>query len=227
MQLKRLVILANSRKKSGRCVAGVSLDDADYGTWIRPVSNRPERALNEIERWYVNKSEPKLLDVVEMPLIRAEPYACQVENWLVSTRKVWCKRGALTWDQALSIAEDPKSLWMNGLATFDGINNEIPTEIARTFDSSIGLIHVLDLTLEKRRDYSGERLKLYAAFTCNQVKYRMSVTDCEVEEYAAKNEFSSLEVGECLLTISLSEPFVKHGGESCQYKLVAAVMCKP
>ncbi len=224
MIAKRLVILANSRKQSGRCVAGISISHVGHGKWVRPVSIRPEESLNEFERLYANKQEPKLLDVVDVSLIKPEPHGCHVENWLVSTRKTWKKVGELSWEDAQKLAEHPESLWMNGGSTYAGLNNEVPTQYAKDFDSSIGMIHVPSLKVEKRRGFNDGDVKIYAEFSHNDVMYKMSVTDCVAADYFRRQEFGVYDVGESLLTISLSEPFVKNGGISCQYKLVAAII---
>ncbi len=49
--LKRIVCLANSRKYSGRCIAGKELlADGRPGRWIRPVSARENEEVSEHER---------------------------------------------------------------------------------------------------------------------------------------------------------------------------------
>jgi hypothetical protein len=37
--IKRILCLANSRKLSGRCVAGTEIVKGRPGTWLRPVSD--------------------------------------------------------------------------------------------------------------------------------------------------------------------------------------------
>lgn len=225
--IKRIAILANSRKKSGRCIAGISLSEQDYGQWIRPVSSRPGESLNEFERAYIDNTEPQILDVVDIPLIKSNPHSCQVENWLISTQRFWRKVGTITWNEALQFSDKPDTLWVNGWSTQEGLNDEVPTEISDNFSGSIGMIHIPRLELHKKIDpYNGIKQKILASFEFKNLKYKLSVTDCTCAAHLRDREPGTYSVGESLLTISLGEPFVKNNGQSCKYKLVAAIICK-
>ena len=68
--IKRIVCLANSRKEGDRCIAGKELlADGSPGGWVRPVSDRGDEAVNESERQYEDGDEPRVLDVVDVPLL--------------------------------------------------------------------------------------------------------------------------------------------------------------
>ena len=70
---KRIVCLANSRKLSGRCIAGRELINDFPGDWIRPVSTREHQEVSEYERQYNDGSDPKLLDILDIPLQKHQP----------------------------------------------------------------------------------------------------------------------------------------------------------
>ena len=81
--VKRLVCLANSRKLSGRCVAGKELIQGVVGGWIRPVSDRPKEEVSKDERQYEDGSDPRVLDLIDIPLREPRPKSYQSENWLL------------------------------------------------------------------------------------------------------------------------------------------------
>src|SRR5580658_5662159 len=81
--LKRIVCLANSRKLSGRCIAGKEIHKGKQIGWIRPVSAREHEEVSEYERQYQDGSDPSVLDVMDIELIEPRPKGCQHENWLL------------------------------------------------------------------------------------------------------------------------------------------------
>ena len=82
---KQIVCLANSRKLQGRCIAGREWnDESRVGDWIRPVSDRKTQEVSEYERQYKNGSDPKVLDIIEIPVIQRQPKDYQTENWLLN-----------------------------------------------------------------------------------------------------------------------------------------------
>jgi Dual OB-containing domain len=92
---KRLVCLANSRKLHGRCIAGRELLAGRPGEWVRPVSDREHEEVSEYERQYEDGSDPRILDIIDVPLIapRASPH--QPENWLLDPGMYWRKLESL------------------------------------------------------------------------------------------------------------------------------------
>src|ERR1019366_8370022 len=92
-QTKRIVCLANSRKYSGRCVAGVEVVQGKSGAWIRPVSSRPNEQLHADECSYEDGVEVRVLDIIDVPLGLHRPHGHQTENWLTAPSKKWTKYG--------------------------------------------------------------------------------------------------------------------------------------
>ena len=65
--VKKIICLANSWKRKERCIAGI---DLDTGKWVRPVCDRlyPEDGRVPEKIRLVKGREPKLLDILEIPL---------------------------------------------------------------------------------------------------------------------------------------------------------------
>ena len=103
---KRIACLANSRKLTGRCVAGREIKGRKGGKWIRPVSSRPGREVDEYERQYEDGSDPCVLDIIRIPVKEPIPEAWQTENWLLHPEYYWKSllhnSGELTRDRKVS-----------------------------------------------------------------------------------------------------------------------------
>ncbi len=74
-----VLCLANSRKMSGRCVAGKAITPKGPGDWIRPVSSRPDKELSASDRHYAGGAEPALLDVINIQFLGHDPHPYQPE----------------------------------------------------------------------------------------------------------------------------------------------------
>lgn len=224
---KRLLCLANSKKMSGRCVAGREVLSTGPGPWVRPVSGRHTEEVSEDERQYEDGSDPRLLDVIDVPLIRHHPHACQAENWLLDPDYYWAKVGQVGWAELQRYVEDPETLWTNDRSTYNGTNDEILQVDADTLANSLFLIRVSALDLKvfsPGADFGNPKRRVQADFRHRGDRYKLWVTDPVIErEYKAQAD-GTYSLGECCLCVSLGEPMQKQNGESCRYKLVAAVI---
>jgi hypothetical protein len=90
---KIFVCFANSRKMSGRCVAGKEWLDGRPGSWVRAVSDRPTRELRPAERHYENGREPQLLDLIDVQFKDFAPLSHQSENHVIDARSCWVNQG--------------------------------------------------------------------------------------------------------------------------------------
>ena len=90
VNIKRIVCLANSRKMSGRCIAGKELlEDGRPDGWVRPVSDRENEEVSEYERQYEDGGDPRVLDVIDVPVLSARPKSYQQENLLLDPGYYW------------------------------------------------------------------------------------------------------------------------------------------
>ena len=238
---KRIICLANSRKLDGRCIGGVEVDENDPVSWIRPVSRRESQEVSEYERQYDDGSDPKLLDIIDIPLLTHQPDGCQQENWLLDREQYWTKVGVISWRDLERYAEPPASsdtegginvpastrgkLWQNGYSTANGVNDRIPVAEAARESSSLKMIHVDSFELRvfaPSNAFGNAKRRVQGRFAFSGQQYAFWVTDPIIERRYLRQADGQHQLGECFLTISLGEPF--HG---FNYKLIAAVLEKP
>ena len=220
--VKRIVCLANSRKLYGRCVAGREWRDGRAGRWIRPVSNREHQEVSEYERHYEDGSDPRILDVIDVPVLESCARSFQSENWLLDPKYYWEKVGRLSWFDLPVLADPVAPLWRDSHSTYDGLNDKIPLDLADSIGDSLKLIHVekLDLSVFKPGEAFGNmKRRVQGRFRHAGSRYHLWVTDPVYERrYLAKLD-GDYRIGECFLTISLGEPY----GDAL-YKLIASIM---
>jgi hypothetical protein len=219
---KRIVCLANSRKLSGRCIAGKLLEPAVAGGWLRPVSARPSEEISEYERQYQDGSDPKVLDIIDVPLVQPRPKPPQHENWLIEPHEYWVKAGRMSWSDLVKLVDGPGPLWLDGHSTRRWLNDEIPLTNAQRAPSSLRLIKVPTLTLWVALHGAGfenAKRRVQGRFRHGGTDYWLWVTDPVYERTYLAQPDGLYQLGECCLTISIGEPF----GQSC-YKLIAAII---
>ena len=220
--MKRIVCLANSRKLNGRCVAGIEITDGQRLGWIRPVSTREHQEVSEYERQYGNGADPRVLDIMDVPLLKAQPHEYQQENWLLDPGQYWVKTGAAAWDDLGRLVDPLGPLWIDGHHTYYGRNNKIPVTQARTLRNSLRLIAVNFVMVDvfsPGEAFGNPKRRVQGHFRHHGAEYRLWITDPQYErEYLAKPN-GHYEIGESFLTVSLGEPF----NDAC-YKLIAAIV---
>lgn len=84
MEVKRIICLANSRKLGGRSIAGIEIDEDGKHRWIRPISEGGYGELYDVHRRYQGGAEPRVLDIIDVPVIRQKPEAFEQENWVIT-----------------------------------------------------------------------------------------------------------------------------------------------
>ena len=220
--VRRIVCLANSRRQSGRCIAGRVWDGNRPGNWIRPVSDREGEEVSEDECQYENGCDPQVLDIIDVPLLSHKPNNHQQENWLLDSNSDWTKVGVLSLDKLQQLVDPVAPLWIDGHSTNRGINDQIPLALTKSLDSSLRLIHVDSVQLSVVRPgaaFGNPKRRVQGRFSYAQKEYALWITDPSYErEYLSKPD-DEYEIGESFLTVSLGEPFK----EAC-YKLVATVI---
>jgi len=222
-EVRRIVCLANSRKIAGRCIAGREWGPGKgAGGWIRPVSARESQEVSEYERQYEDGSDPRLLDIIDIPMKRPQPEGCQSENWLLDPEYYWEKVGSYS-PLELSVLVDPvEPLWIDGHSTYHGRNDRIPIDAGGEIRTSLRLIGVEEFTLRvfaPGEAFGNAKRRVQGRFVHAGRGYSLWVTDPTYERRYLSKLDGTYRIGVCHLTISLGEPY---GGAF--YKLIAAII---
>ena len=222
--VKRMVCLANSRKMSGRCVAGKEiLPDGRFGGWFRPVSAREDEEVSERERQYADGGDPRLLDVIDVPVLGARPTLHQRENWLLDPERRWEFVRRVRPSALARLADPPAPLWVDGYSSQEGRNDRVHLRAASGLRDSLRLIWTDNIELivsapgVSRGDF---RRVVRARFRYRGTDYGIRVTDPAYEERYLEMPVGEYPIGGRFIAASLAErPY--HG---YYYKLIAAII---
>ncbi len=224
-ETKKIVCLANSRKHSGRCIAGKEVLAKGYGNWIRPVSARSSGEISEEERRYENGVLPEVLDIISIPIVGAMPQLYQSENYLIDAGCYWVKKGRLSWADIKEFVDKPVPLWTSNDSTYYGLNDRVKVPIAAKLPNSLMLIAPEDLTIKvltEGGEFGNPRRRVRADFKHAGTSYSLIVTDPVAEKALLARPNAEYQPKGAYLCISLGEA---HTDGSC-YKLVATVISK-
>lgn len=123
---KAIVILANSYKRGGRCVAGREiLFDGDkvprVGRWIRPITVSELEREGLCEGGQVTEASMRLAlkradlpvigEIIEIPLSGPAASPGQPENWALETGQPWKHLGRLSSPLFDKLLDNPKEIW--------------------------------------------------------------------------------------------------------------------
>lgn len=224
MPSEDLVVLANSRKLGGRCVAGISLRSR---RWIRPLSTNPHGELDD-EHASAGGRLVRELDVVRIEYEAGGASPRQPENVLVSDTP-WQLRGTMSPAKAAVelrryTQKQGKLLGNRGRAVPESEANKGVKKSLTLVEPRNGVVFRL-----RPREETHGRLKPKACFTLSGRKYELNVTDYVVAPRIRERglgdhraEDLGLDRGRVLLTVSLGEP-----QEGWCTKLVAGILILP
>lgn len=240
MEKLLIVILAKSYKPHGRCIAGrlvkyVEDNKVEIGSWVRPVANdhTGHGALQEKMYEYEDGTEVRVLDIVEIPIIKHFPIDGQPENYVIDESKKWKKISSLNPTFIQSISDNVESIWNDPQAPSSHI-------VTAHYDQqglikqSLCLIKPSSLLITLSNDFNSfdesYKKKITASFIYKGVYYdKISVT-CPSIRKALSNKYPRegsesvtiplLKMDNYLLCMSLAPRF---GINDHHYKLVATV----
>jgi len=223
MPSERMLVLANSRKTGGRCLAGVTLDGF---RWVRPVSAHGQGELSD-EECTVDGRMPQLLEVVTFEHDGPEGDPAQPEN-VVLTDAEWTSEGMASSALVREVIQEvtltrPPLLVNNGAA--------VPEHVAAEgLDASLALIAPARLRIGHGPEAHPSAPGARALFAWAGAERNFPITDFVVgprvrqrpQGLYAPEDLGLPAESKLRLTVSLG---VAH--ESWCYKLVAAVVPLP
>jgi len=229
MTEKTLLILANSFKNQGRCIAGREIwlkeGRASLGCWVRPIGNHTNGELFETEWHYPDRSPLAVGDVARVKLSRPTNDPGQPENWVLGGPWQRVQRAALP---GLPLEETHADLWPGFETYTDRVAEE---EIKKSPPlHSICILRPEGLRLvfstHHKVQWNKDQKRYRAHFGYNGRHYALSLTDpVWTAKYADKVPpvgRQPLEVvveGTPLISVSLTPPF-----NGFHYKVCATVI---
>lgn len=224
MPVAEIVVLANSKKWGGRCVAGVSTRD---GRWVRPVSSGPHGTLSP-RQYRVDGRDLRLLDIVSFEHDGPAGDPSQPENVEVGDSRWWLT-GAVDSAEALDhlsphLIAGPTLLGNRGTAVPEA-------EASKGVDASLALVRPAEIEFCLDPPLGGtSKPRPRARFNLGGERYDLALTDFLVRPRLLKvgRGAHGLErlgldpTADVLLTISLAE-----AREEWCVKLAAAVLILP
>jgi len=218
-----VICLANARKRSERCVAGVH---ASSGEWLRLVSQGEHGELNYAQRNLGEGGEPQNLDLMRVRLAERKPRPGQPENWLIE-KTSWELLERPANKNALRILLNAVQ---GGELLFGSASDRIAASTFATKPASASLALVLPAGVNWLFETIGSKQRARALFQLGSHHYNLAVTDPPVEEKLKslsngmhRSPELNLAEDRMLFCISLGEPFIDG---NC-YKLVAGVIQLP
>ncbi|MFH2050492.1 MAG: hypothetical protein ABIJ12_13735 [bacterium] len=228
MVAKRICVVANSIKKSNRCIAGREIlkkqDGIDYwGNWIRPVSSHDEGAVSINECRLQDNCVPSPFDLIQVDCQSCENDPSQPENWLIQSDAKWQKLGSYDIGVIDDIVEAPDDLWLEPFGRQDRVS---PTFLT-TLDNhqSLYLIKPDNFNFFIESSWSGGK-RVRGVFVYNGTRYDFSMTDpIASKKYCpnlAQQDFGPIYLNNpdnCYLCISITPEF-----KGYHYKIVSTVI---
>jgi hypothetical protein len=217
-----IVCLANSRKHSGRCIAGKITTGENKGMWIRPVGTSASREITERDRGYDDGTSAQHLDLIDITFTAPQPPSFQRENHIIDDNIYWDKNGEVTLGDLAGLIDTPTSLWENGHSSYSGLNDRVPENLLVNPRQTLFLIKPSNVSIKVSAEgaaFGDAKRSVRATFTYNHQSYSLKVTDPAIEQhYKGLGDGVHNPTDISYFTVSLGETW-----EGYAYKLIAAV----
>ncbi|MDQ2096967.1 MAG: hypothetical protein QQW96_04895 [Tychonema bourrellyi B0820] len=218
--MTRIICLANSWKRGERCIAGIN---ELQGKWVRPISDLPDGQIPK-EMRQINRLEPALLDVLDIPLAKTGPdFGFESENLSILPGK-WRQVGKVPPAYLLKYCNSQAYILHNDLRY---VTVEYMQSLPKGDRLTLQLVKAVKITVKKliQRFEGGNKWEGSIVTKYNQ-RLTATITD---PVFIRKLELGYLPQKACLVTVSLSMPWRPddwEGDDPC-WKLIAGVIELP
>ncbi len=219
--MTRIICLANSWKRGERCIAGINPSN---GRWIRPISDLRDGQIPKQMR-LINRMEPALLDILEIPLADTGPdFGFESENLSVLPGK-WEKKGRVKPLELLDFCSQEEYILHNDKRYVTvGFMQSLPVEKRRTLE----LIKAVNFSARPIKERFEGGNKWEGSLVTE--KGQTLITTITDPVFIRKLELNYRPKNMCLVTVSLSMPWRpddwKDDDSPC-WKLIAGVVELP
>jgi hypothetical protein len=221
MYTRNLVILANSVKYTGHCIAG---KDLDTGEWIRLINSQPRPFFDiDLEKLYGDPAGPSLLSCVKIPFQEKVPLYYQPENELI-TGDPWEKMSDYPKEKLALLEDTQYPCWLGNheYGNPDNIpasicNPDLPLPVSLHFKKLSPLEH--DLTLAYKPHENGYHPRL--VFYLNFVRYDLGITDFSFPRLSDGDDTKPRSLPESYVTLGVGQLFETM---NAHYKLAVGII---
>lgn len=196
----RLLLLANSLKNAGRCLAGLN----DDGIWIRPVASDSGGAISNSVALGTSPLVP--LDIIEFDSLAPKPLPHHGENYVIDERSIR-KTGRSTTDDAALAKAATEIPWF--------MSSEDKSIPASAYEGHVGAVSLGYIIVADFRAVKSAWGKWRARFSMGGSDFDLALTDDLFTSHLTRNT-QPRPAGLCL---SVAEQW-----EGSHYKLVAGVV---
>jgi hypothetical protein len=214
MQTKSIVVLANSVKRSGRCLAGKEVfragDGWKIGRWVRPVGTKDGGEIAEYPMSVALGHDPELLEIVEIPFDIAAILPDQPENWLIEkpSKGTWKSLGKLKWRDLPELTDEPQKLWMDPSTNLRRVKEGFPRKMAKP--ASLYLIKpdkIESVRVWSEHNFSGASYPVKKKRVLT-ICYAGESHECDIDDPVFSNKYYPTfpTVSQAAMEIKLSRP---------------------
>lgn len=221
MYTRNLVILANSVKYQGHCIAG---KDLDTGEWVRLINNREGPFLDsDLQKLCGDPNGPPLLTCVKIPFEKKDPLYFQPENEVI-TGEPWETTGVYPKEKLSSLEDAKKPCWLEdpGFGFPDRIpvnicNSGLPLPVSLCFMKMNQVENSLALAYKQHDSGIKPRLIFYL----NNQRYDLGISDIACPRYLTGEIPQPKTVPDCYITLGIGQLYEKM---NAHYKLVVGII---